>query len=502
MTKFTGSPRTASFLLLLLLAGVWSLHPISAAEPAPSARGSAPISMQALHSKVDPLVNGSLARNAETSIRIVDVETGQVVAERNPHQPLAPASNMKLFTTAAGLELLEQPYEFTTTVSMLGDVDSSGVLHGDVKITGGGDPTIGTRFHDGRATAVVEEWVSELKRLGIQTIDGNLIFEYGFFDDTWVHPSWPKDQLVHWYEAPVSALSMQEGCVQVRVTPGQPGKPAVVEMIPPNRFITIENTCVTSPRGRGVFIGRKPGTNTILVHGNVSPRAGATEINVTVMHPVRYFANVVHDTFTRTGIRLTGQPLVTRKDPRNGWKTVTRHRTPLPVVIYVINKKSQNYYAEQLLKTIGAERKGVGSWETGTSTVEGWIHGELGVAPAEFDQVDGSGMSRENRASSAAFIELLRHMWKSPHRFDFVSSMPYSGEMDSRLRRRLNRQPYARNIYAKTGYISGVIGLSGYVHGESGRVYAFSMLFNHYRTGVLGVYKLQDDILQALVRNG
>ena len=474
------------------------------ARPRPAVAPVAPVAVGVtLEQRLASLVNSSVAANSVASIQIVEVESGRVVAERNPHMPVAPASNMKLFTTGAGLDLLAPNFEFKTTVSIRGTIESTGTLRGDVKITGRGDPTIGSRFHDGNPSAVVEHFAAELQRAGIKTVAGNLIFEYGYFDTEWVHPSWPADQLVNWYEAPIAALSMQEGCVMVRVLPAGTGQPAIVEMQPPNTFLQVENTCVTSAgRGRGVFVGRQPGTNRIIVRGNVPARSGPTEIYVTVMNPVHYFANVTHDAFERSGIALEGRVLLVGNDPSPEWKVVTEHRTPIDVVNFVINKKSQNHYAEQLLKTIGAETKKDGSFRGGSTAITEWLTGKLGVPANEYVQIDGSGMSRFNRASANAFTSLLRYMWKTPHRHDFVSSMPYSGEDDSRLRKRLNQPPFERAVYAKTGYISGVIGLSGYIHAQSGKIYAFSFLFNQYRTGVWGVYGLQDQMLKEVVKGG
>lgn len=451
--------------------------------------------------RINSLVNGSLARSAISSIRIVEVASGRVVAERNPDLPVAPASNMKLFTTAAAFDLLSPRFEFETGVFARGSVDPTGRLRGDVKIVGGGDPTIGGRFHDGRATAVVERFASDLKAAGIQNIDGDLIFEYGYFDTEYVHSTWPKDQLVNWYEAPVASLSMQEGCVLVRVLPGKSGRRAIVQMEPPNRYLTVQNSARTGG-GRGIFITRQTGTNTIIVRGNVPARSGATEVYVTVLNPVHYFASVTRDTLERSGIRINGEVKLVEAAPGPDWRKVSEHKTPLPVVVYVINKVSQNHYAEQLLKTLAAEKNGTGTWPGGSQVVEQWLTTKVGVPPAEFNMIDGSGMSRFNQASASAFTDLLRYMWNTPARRDFVSSMPYTGEPDSRLRRRLNQEPYARQVYAKTGYISGVIGLSGYVQAQSGRIYAFSFLFNRYPTGVWGVYNLQDEMLKEIIRSG
>jgi D-alanyl-D-alanine carboxypeptidase/D-alanyl-D-alanine-endopeptidase (penicillin-binding protein 4) len=453
-----------------------------------------------LQERLTSLVNSAVPRSSDASIKIVEVESGALVAERNPNMPVAPASNMKLFTTAAAIDLLKANFEVTTPVLMRGAIDSSGTLDGDVKIVGHGDPTIGGRFHDGHATAVLDEWATDLKRAGIKTIRGNLIFEYGYMDTQYIHPSWPANQLVAWYEAPISAFSMQEGCVQVRVLPNSGGRQCVVQLEPPTNYLSVSNSCVT---GRGLpFITRQMNSNNVIVRGGVPARSGATEVFVTVMNPVHYFATVTHETLERNGVKVLGEVILAERDNRPDWKFVTQHSTPLNILVYVINKKSQNHYAEELIKILGAEVKKEGSWKQGAAVVTEWLTTKVGVPPGEYSQTDGSGMSRFNRASSNAFIHLLTYMWKSPYREDFVSSLPYSGDPDSKFGHRLRTPPFARQVYAKTGYIVGVVGLSGYVHAQSGKVYAFSFLFNRYHTGVYAVYNLQDQMLKEIIKNG
>ncbi|MBV8519186.1 MAG: D-alanyl-D-alanine carboxypeptidase/D-alanyl-D-alanine-endopeptidase [Acidobacteria bacterium] len=446
------------------------------------------------------LVNGRTSASADTSIQVVELESGRVVAERNPHMVLAPASNMKLFTTAAAIDILKPSFEVTTGVYARGDIDASGTLNGDLKFVGHGDPTIGGRFHDGSATAVIQDWAADLRRAGIKNVHGNLVFEYGYMDTEYIHPTWPVDQLVNWYEAPVSAFSMQEGCVEVRVLPSRAGQQCVVQLEPPTAFLNVQNSCRT---GGGLpFITRQRGSNTIIVRGGVPARSGATEVFVTVENPIQYFASVTNEALQRAGISISGTILLTPRDARTDWRLLTKHSTPLSILVYVINKKSQNHYAEQVVKMIGAERRNQGSWASGTASVKEWLTTKVGVPEGEFSPTDGSGMSRNNRASSFAFIQLLRYMWKTPWREEFVSSLPYSGDLDSKFGHRLRNPPYARQVYAKTGYISGVIGLSGYVHAQSGKVYAFSFLFNRYRVGVFAVYRLEDEMLKEIIKNG
>jgi D-alanyl-D-alanine carboxypeptidase/D-alanyl-D-alanine-endopeptidase (penicillin-binding protein 4) len=466
-------------------------------------RKAAPVSVpvgRTFEERLDSLVNGTVAQSGDASIQIVELGSGRVVAERNPHMPVAPASNMKLFTTGAAIDLLKPSFEVSTEVFVRGQVDATGTLNGDVRVVGRGDPTIGGRFHDGSATAVIQEWAADLMRAGVKTIAGNLVFEHGYFDAEYIHPTWPVDQLTAWYEAPIAAFSMQEGCVAVRVLPSRAGQRCVVQLDPPTSYVQVQNSCRT---GRGLpFITRANGSNTIIVRGGVPARSGTTEVFVTVENPVHYFAAVTNETLQRNGIAIQGQIVLTPRDARTDWRLVTKHTTPLNILVYVINKKSQNHYAEQVLKMIGAELRNEGSWAAGNAEIKEWLTTKIGVPANEFYPVDGSGMSRNNRASANAFVLLLRYMWKSPWREEFVSSMPYTGDPDSKFGNRLRQPPFARQVYAKTGYISGVIGLSGYVHAQSGKVYAFSFLFNRYRVGVFGVYNLQDEMLKEIIRSG
>ncbi|HEV7241720.1 MAG TPA: D-alanyl-D-alanine carboxypeptidase/D-alanyl-D-alanine-endopeptidase [Thermoanaerobaculia bacterium] len=468
-----------------------------------TSRKAAPVSVpvgRTFEERLDSLVNGTVAQSGDASIQIVELGSGRVVAERNPHMPVAPASNMKLFTTGAAIDLLKPSFEVSTEVFVRGQIDATGTLNGDVRVVGRGDPTIGGRFHDGSATAVIQEWAADLMRAGVKTIAGNLVFEHGYFDAEYIHPTWPVDQLTAWYEAPIAAFSMQEGCVAVRVLPSRAGQRCVVQLDPPTSYVQVQNSCRT---GRGLpFITRANGSNTIIVRGGVPARSGTTEVFVTVENPVHYFAAVTNETLQRNGIAIQGQIVLTPRDARTDWRLVTKHTTPLNILVYVINKKSQNHYAEQVLKMIGAEMRNEGSWAAGNAEIKEWLTTKIGVPANEFYPVDGSGMSRNNRASANAFVLLLRYMWKSPWREEFVSSMPYTGDPDSKFGNRLRQPPFARQVYAKTGYISGVIGLSGYVHAQSGKVYAFSFLFNRYRVGVFGVYNLQDEMLKEIIRSG
>jgi len=194
MTGFRWRRVTAFSMLLLLL--LFSNSALARKKKRRSSRRraapAAPIdtaSGTTLQERLASLLNGSVARSSLASVQVVEVESGTVIAERNPHQPLAPASNMKLFTTAAAIDMLHPEFAITTTVFARGTIQPNGTLEGDIKIVGHGDPTIGGRFHDNHATAVQDEWATDLKRAGIKTVHGNLISEYGYMDTQYIHPT-------------------------------------------------------------------------------------------------------------------------------------------------------------------------------------------------------------------------------------------------------------------------------------------------------------------------
>ena len=184
-------------------------------------------------------------------------------------------------------------------------------------------------------------------------------------------------------------------------------------------------------------------------------------------------------------------------------KPVSQHTTPLNVVVYVINKKSQNHYAEELVKIIGAEKKRRARGPAGTGAVTEWLTGKLDVPSNEFHQADGSGMSRDNRASANAFIHLLRYMWKSPYREDFVSSLPYSGDPDCEVRPSPARRAATRGRSTRRPATSSAwSACPATCTARSGKVYAFSFVFNRYHVGVYAVYQLQDTMLKEIITRG
>ena len=441
----------------------------------------------------------------QLGVLIVEVESGQDVYSYNAETPRIVASNTKLFTSAAALHHLGPGFFFETGVEVRGTVDS-GTLLGDLAVIGGGDPNLSGRHYNGDSFGPFREWAAALAGQGIRRIAGDLVLVNGLFDDQFVHPDWPKDQLTRWYEAPVSALSFNDNCVLVKVRPGAAaGRPAKVEVVPEVPIFQVHSKAGTTSRtrwaGLGIDRGTRAGDDHILkVTGNIYRRTESIDKWVAVADPVRYFGAALRQAFAEEGIAIDGVARVVEELPGEGWRRVHTHRSDLLTTLEIINKRSQNFYSEAVIKLLGARLCGQGNWERGTQVVREML-ADIGISNREYSLADGSGMSRNNRFSPRHVTDLLRHMFFHTWGAEFLQTLPYSGEEDLSWSRRLAKAPYRGNVLAKTGTLNGVSTLSGYAKARSGKVYAFSILLNGVASNSRAK-TAQDNILRAVIDNG
>lgn len=440
----------------------------------------------------------------DLGVHIVEVESGESVYAFGHETRRIIASNTKLFTTAAALDRLGPGYFFETEILWRGEI-VDGVLRGDLAVIGGGDPNLSGRFYQGDSFGAFRAWAQALDALGVQRIDGELWLVPGIFDDQWVHPDWPRDQLTRWYEAPVAGLSFSDNCVLVKVSAGdRSGSAAQVETVPPLPIFDIQSSARTVGRARDQWlsIDRRRGdeSHVMTVRGGIYLRSESKDKWVAVSDPIAFFGSAMRQAFEEEGIPIGGADRRSDELTGGGWRPLTVHRTDLLSTLEVINKRSQNFYAESVLKLLGATHCGGGTWQQGLAVVEEFL-GEVGLESGSYEMADGSGMSRNNRFAPQHVTQLLRHMFFHPWGDEYVRTLPYSGEVDLKWEKRLAHEPYRGNVLAKTGYLNGVSTLSGYAKAQSGKIYAFSILLNRIQ-GAAQAKKAQDRIVQALIDHG
>jgi D-alanyl-D-alanine carboxypeptidase/D-alanyl-D-alanine-endopeptidase (penicillin-binding protein 4) len=455
-----------------------------------------------LGGRLAPAVRAATRLAPATGVHVVDLESGETVFSHAAETPRILASNTKLVTSAAALELLGPGYVFRTPVLARGAV-AGGWLRGDLAVVGGGDPNISGRLHDGDPLAVFRLWAAELLRRGIRRVEGDVYLVHGLFEPPRVHPDWPRDQLDRYYEAPVEALSFSDNAVLVRVAPGTAaGRPAQVETVPDLPLFSFDNRAATtsSRRRHRVAIDRIDGSNRLRVAGAVLRRAAPVESWIAVADPLAYFGAAMREALAEEGIAVSGEMRAVAELPAGPWRKVAEHRSDLLTTVEVILKRSQNFYAESLLKLLGAELCGEGSWEAGLEVLAEYLDG-VGIPRGGYELADGSGMSRGNRMSPRQVTWLLSYMRRRPLAREFMLALSHSGEPETAWERRLAEPAYRSNVFAKTGGLNGVSTLSGYVKAGSGRLYAFSILMNgaaeRWRAK-----RAQDAILRVLIDSG
>ncbi len=406
---------------------------------------------------------------------VIDLESGREIYEHDGSALLIPASNMKLVVMAAAIDRLGPEYSFATVLA---------IRDTDLVVIGGGDPTIGDellcRQRGQSITHLFHAWASALKESGIRQIPGDIVIDDSIFDQNFVHPNWPENQYQAWYEAPVGGLAMNENCIQALVTPGEPGQPANISLVPGNTLISIDNKTQTGAK-QTVTVMRPRDSDSLVVRGTVA-RQGLLE-KVTVRDPGLFFGSVLKTVLATDGIRVGGKVVRRRVRLENGMvpkdcHLVHVHRTPIADALARCGKDSRGMMAEALLKTLGAQQFGLGSWDHGRSVVHQFLR-DINVPSSEIKMDDGSGLSRHNRLSPAASTRILRHMFTStPERFElFRDSLAVAG-VDGTLLKRFRAADTKGRIFAKTGYIDGVWSLAGYVRTASDQWLAFAIFAN------------------------
>jgi serine-type D-Ala-D-Ala carboxypeptidase/endopeptidase (penicillin-binding protein 4) len=446
----------------------------------------------ALEDALRRIVESGPLASSKTSVQVFDAETGKSVYSHNADLLLKPASNMKVITSATALALLRPEYRFRTSFYADSAPTPAGVVRGDFYIKGGGSPGL-----------VGEEWwliARKIRSLGITRIEGDIVGDDTYFDDVRRGPQWPSPSVDSAYNAPVSALSCFYDVVIVTVRPTAQGSPPEVLLDPFGSYFKIDNRAVTSGRGQDLRVGRQwdGHDNIIHVEGRIGTDTGPIAANKCVEEPTLYACSVFREAAGKEGIVVTGG--IRRGTVPPGSRLLHVHESkPLADLIQDMNKESNNFMAESILKTIGAETAGPpGTSQKGAAAVLRYLS-SLGVKTEGLVIVDGSGLSPENRVSSDALARILLathgNFQASP---EFMTSLPIGG-IDGTLDHRMIGSPATRNIRAKTGYINGVSALSGYAWNEHGRLLVFSILVNRIGSSVWDVNRSVDRLCSAMV---
>ncbi len=466
-------------------------------------------------------------------IEAVSLDTGRTLYEHNADKLFTPASNTKLFTTAATLALIGPDYQFRTTVETTGLVDRYGRLNGDLVLVGRGDPNLSGRvlpyaYRSDRKLPpewVLEQLADQLVQKGVKFVDGNIVGDDSFFAFERYGEGWAQDDVVWEWGAPVSALTVNDNVIFVSIQPGdRPGDRAFIRVTPFADLVRIDNRVLTTPAGTGpakIVPSREPGSNLLTIWGNVPVDDPGTSYSLAINDPAEFAAQIFHNLLQQRGIVVYGGVRTRHADLASlstfsvtsyagGGDAATRapaavqplvlasyESRPLVEDVRVVNKDSQNLHAEIMLRLLGREKGSNGTIEAGAEVLRGFLT-TVGIRPEEYVLLDGSGLSRQNLVAPAATVRLLTYADRQPWGTAFRESLPVAG-VDGTLAGRFRNTVCQGRVVAKTGMLGHVNALSGYATALSGERVVFSIMANNHNLGSRAAIQVIDQIVSAIV---
>ncbi|SFB30248.1 D-alanyl-D-alanine carboxypeptidase / D-alanyl-D-alanine-endopeptidase (penicillin-binding protein 4) [Lentibacillus halodurans] len=437
-----------------------------------------------LTDKLDEILSHDSLKGTSVSVSVRETESGEILYERNGDLRLHPASNMKLLSGAAAMETLGTDYRFTTEVLTDGDVRGQ-VLHGNLYLKGNGDPTL--------MKEDLDQFAANLKEKGVQKIKGDLIGDDSRYDDVRL------SQDLNWSDEPfytgaqVSALTLSPnedydaGTVIVEAYPAdEAGKEADITVTPATDYVTVMNNTETVAAGesKDISIERQHGTNDIVVEGTIPVDGTRSRSWVSVWEPTGYALDVFKKSLEENGLKLIGNSDVkTGLAPDDATVLTSRESIPLEELFIPFMKLSNNGHGEILTKEMGKVVNGEGSWDEGLDVIEDVIT-DAGMDSDTIVLRDGSGMSHKNMIPANELSGFLTAIKDESWFPAFEKSLPVAGVAErfvgGTLRYRMTEPPAQGNVVAKTGSLTGVSTLSGYVTSQDGEELVFSIMFNNY----------------------
>lgn len=414
--------------------------------------------------------------DATVGIRVLDLQTGKVLYERGADTPLNPASNAKLLTTASALAILGPEHRYSTRVYTRDDAWEGSTIKGELYIKGSGDPDL--------VTGDLYELAGRLRAAGITKLTGGVTVDSTAFDRDELPPGFDQKTEMASYRAPSGATAVNFNTFVIRARPGDNVGDAVVANVQPSlSYLDLEVDAKTSEGHRRRLwteVEHRKDRVRLVLHGSTGVASGAQSFRYPVGDPSRYAGEVFTMALQDAGIR------VSRKTPKIGSvpgsaDLIEAHRSrPLSVLIRSVNKFSNNFMAEQILKTL--DDHAPATFAGALQRVRTHVGKQVGDAEG-LQLGNGSGLYDNNRVTPAQMTALLAAVYKDFRiRPDFLASLAVMGT-DGTTRSRLEETPSAGWIRVKTGTLDGVSALSGYVGAMGRKPVVFSILMNDLPSG-------------------
>lgn len=452
--------RINGFILLLLLNNCWQVC---------LAQGVSPRLSDAWSSFTkDPQLQYAIS-----SLVVLDARTGETVFARNPDVGMAPASTLKTITSITSLSLLGPAYRYRTRLGYTGTIGADGVLAGDLIIRGNGDPTLGSwRWPGTTGPAVLNDWVTAIKKAGIRRIKGRVIGDESRMGTQTIPGGWQWDDIGNYYGAGSGALNWRENQFDILLAPSRVGGP--VQMTgtrPAMDYLEFVNELQTGAPGTGdmAYVYLPPYRTLGYLRGTYAIDKRERSISAAIPDPAFECAYRLAGALEANAIPVSGEATTSRrlrlKDisvPGITAGIADFDSPPLSEIIKEFNHESINLYGESLAKTLAIESGKRGSTEAGMQVIRDFWAGK-GIDSASLMIYDGSGLSPANRVTALTMARILQKARSEPWFAAFYESLPVQN-----------------GLHMKSGSIRGVRGYAGYHIAADGRQYVFAIFVNNF----------------------
>lgn len=455
--------------------------------------------------KIAGILEAAPLKGGIVAISVRSADSGKLLYEQNGNTLLRPASNMKLLTAAAALETLGENARFKTGVYRTGAIQN-GTLYGDIYIQGGGDPAL--------LKSDLADWAAELKKQGIRRIQGDLVGDESRYDDTRYSLDLPWSDEQEYYGAQISALTLSPnrdydaGTAIFEVVPAKkPGMKARIKMVPESGMVKLVNHVRTVRDGEqqedDIVISRAHGGNTFTASGTITADSAAVRQWKAVWDPAKWVLSVFKKTLEENGITVQGT-IKTGRVKDAAVPVLFSQSPPLSSIMVPFLKFSNNTIAEMLVKEMGKTEKGEGSWEKGLEVIRS-VAGNFGMDPDQMMLRDGSGISHADLVRANDLTALLYRIQEKDWFPCFFDALPVAGAENrlegGTLRNRFKGTAARGQVFAKTGSITGVSTLSGYMQVTSGEKLIFSILINNVLDEE-AVHQAEEQIVLQFINQG
>lgn len=412
---------------------------------------------------------------------VVDQKTGKVFYDKNAHIGFAVASNQKVITSTAALELLGTAFRYKTLLTYNGKV-GNGILNGNVYLLGSGDPTLGSwRYNDTKEQVVLNEWTKALKGNKISKVYGSLVAYDKNWESNTTPGGWPWDDIGNYYGAGVSALNWRENQYDVKLKSGSKmgDKVSIVTTVPKLYDVSLISEVLAAKQGSGdrTVIYLPPYANVGFIRGTIPVNESSFTVSGSMPNPSFQLASTVAEELNSKGIDVkaaattSAQSVLNKTELPDGLTTLSTHYSPpLDSINYWFLKKSINLYGEALVKTLGYEKKSSGSTDSGIAVIKSFWKSN-GIDPLSMHMIDGSGLSPQNRITAEALVKVMQYARTRTWFASFYNALPE-----------------INGIKMKSGTIAATKSFTGYVG-----TYTFAIIVNNYNGA-------ESDILRKLYK--